>query len=107
MSSLKLMRFVFHVCNQQRQLTVMNGWTASLYPQQILRGDGCTNPFRIPSQCRPVFTVSAQCRPVFTVSAQCRPVFTVSVSVVSQPEVRCSFSSRVLPKKTLPKAVRP
>lgn len=29
------MTFVFHVCNQQRQLTVMNGWTAFLYPQQV------------------------------------------------------------------------
>lgn len=35
MCSLQLMRFVFYVCNQQRQLTVMKDWTAFLYHQQV------------------------------------------------------------------------
>lgn len=33
--SLTLMRFVFYVCDQQRQLTAMKGWMAWLYHQQV------------------------------------------------------------------------
>ncbi|KAK7823881.1 hypothetical protein U0070_020552 [Myodes glareolus] len=36
MRSPQLMRFVFYVCNQQRQLTVMKNWTAFRYHQQVI-----------------------------------------------------------------------
>lgn len=35
MCSLKLMRFVFYICNQQRSRTVMKDWMAFLYHQQV------------------------------------------------------------------------